>query len=153
MSRAAAAAAVKTMSREHLKRVISGEAKEFLPAVIIDVREPEEVAMGMIPSAVSLPLQTVPGILSLDPENLAQALQLDGSDDFEPDETHFIFYCRSGARSGAVSGWLCGGIGVGFLCVRVSCCSALHGVHFDYVAAKAATCGLLDTQSVGFRCT
>eukprot|EP00750_Incisomonas_marina_P018444 INCI2957.3.p1 GENE.INCI2957.3~~INCI2957.3.p1 ORF type:complete len:137 (+),score=28.63 INCI2957.3:218-628(+) len=103
MSRAAAAAAVKTMSREHLKRVISGEAKEFLPAVIIDVREPEEVAMGMIPSAVSLPLQTVPGILSLDPENLAQALQLDGSDDFEPDETHFIFYCRSGARSGAAA--------------------------------------------------
>lgn len=102
MSRAATAAVVKVMSRENLKRVIAGEAKEFLPAVIIDVREPDEVAMGMIPTAVSLPLQTVPGILSLDPENLAQALQIDSGEDFEPDDTHFIFYCRSGARSGAV---------------------------------------------------
>ena len=49
---------------------------------IIDVREEDEVAAGMIPGAVNVPLRTIP----------VRAMSLDRSKEY-------VMVCRSGARS------------------------------------------------------
>ncbi|UUZ85773.1 rhodanese-like domain-containing protein [Paenibacillus sp. P26] len=59
------------------KRLDQGEKLD-----IVDVREPEEVALGMIPGAVHIPLMEIPERLSEIPQN---------------GET--ILVCRSGNRS------------------------------------------------------
>ncbi|GGI43098.1 rhodanese-like domain-containing protein [Paenibacillus marchantiophytorum] len=56
---------------------------------IIDVREDEEVAAGMIPSAIHIPLGQLP-------ERLAEI----------PKTEEVILVCRSGARSGRALGFL-----------------------------------------------
>ncbi|MCR8633572.1 rhodanese-like domain-containing protein [Paenibacillus radicis (ex Xue et al. 2023)] len=50
---------------------------------IIDVREPDEIALGMIPSAVSIPLMQIPDRLKEIPQ-----------------DKETILVCRSGNRSG-----------------------------------------------------
>ncbi|WP_281887915.1 rhodanese-like domain-containing protein [Paenibacillus sp. YYML68] len=60
------------------ERLASGEKLH-----IIDVREPEETALGIIDGAVNIPLMTIP-------ERLADVSQ----------EGETIIVCRSGARSG-----------------------------------------------------
>ncbi|PWN94078.1 Rhodanese-like protein [Acaromyces ingoldii] len=63
---------------------------------IIDVREPDEVQAGMIPSAVNVPLSA-----------FAKAFDKNGGVDFEKDfafprpafDDKVVFYCRSGKRS------------------------------------------------------
>jgi rhodanese-related sulfurtransferase len=50
--------------------------------VVIDVREDEEVAQGMINGATHIPLQTIP----------------EEKDKLEKDK-HYVFVCRSGGRS------------------------------------------------------
>ncbi|CAM3308446.1 MULTISPECIES: rhodanese-like domain-containing protein [Saccharibacillus] len=59
------------------ERVERGEAP-----LMIDVREPEEVAQGMIPGAVHIPLGQLAGRL----------------DELDPDR-ETVFICRSGYRS------------------------------------------------------
>ena len=80
-----------TISLEELQRYIE-EKKDY---VLIDVRNEDELAHGMIPTAKHLPL----------PE-LQEAFHLD-ADDFKERygfekmklEDDIIFYCRTGARS------------------------------------------------------
>ena len=56
---------------------------------MIDVREADEVATGIIPGAIHIPLGEIPERL----EELDQA-------------TPYVFICRSGARSGRVTEYL-----------------------------------------------
>ncbi|KAI0662618.1 Rhodanese-like protein [Cubamyces menziesii] len=62
---------------------------------LIDVREPDEVLQGSIPSAVNLPLSVLPNALHLPPAEFKEKFG------FEKPRTNqeIIFYCRSGKRS------------------------------------------------------
>ncbi|KAJ1916296.1 hypothetical protein H4219_003864 [Mycoemilia scoparia] len=81
------------VSFNELQKLIHGVAPQKY--VLIDVREPNEVAQGKIPTAVHVPLGEV-----------AQAFQLN-STDFKAkygipkptSDIETVFYCRSGKRS------------------------------------------------------
>ncbi|MGG1311353.1 MULTISPECIES: rhodanese-like domain-containing protein [Cohnella] len=74
-----------TITAEQLKaRLDAGEKLR-----LIDVREDEEVAQGMIPGAIHIPLGQVPQRL-----------------DEIPRDEEVIFVCRSGYRSGQACGYL-----------------------------------------------
>ncbi len=66
---------------------------------MIDVREPDEVLQGMIPSAVNLPLSGLSGALHLDGEKFREmyGFQKPALDQ------EIVFYCRSGMRSSSAS--------------------------------------------------
>ncbi|PIL29579.1 hypothetical protein GSI_08215 [Ganoderma sinense ZZ0214-1] len=66
---------------------------------LIDVREPDEVLQGSIPSAVNLPLSQLPGAFHLPPPDFKAKFG------FEKPRPHqeLTFYCRSGARSTTAS--------------------------------------------------
>ncbi|TFY69061.1 hypothetical protein EVJ58_g634 [Rhodofomes roseus] len=62
---------------------------------LIDVREPDEVLQGSIPSSVNLPLSVLPESLHLNPAAFKQKFG------FEKPRLsqEVVFYCRSGKRS------------------------------------------------------
>ena len=143
---------LRVISRLDLKRVIFGGHKEttlpitvtlsdpvsykkrnkevLIPSlqsgrsVLIDVREPNETVLGMVPGAAHVPLDSVPFILRLPPRDMARhvitAPPIAAGESMEAgltpadlvkkmttefddeDDPHFIFYCRSGVRSAAV---------------------------------------------------
>jgi rhodanese-related sulfurtransferase len=62
---------------------------------LIDVREPDEVILGAIPSSVNLPLSEIKTALAL-PEDQFKAKY--GFDKPRRNQ-EIIFYCRSGKRS------------------------------------------------------
>ncbi|KAF9480448.1 Rhodanese-like protein [Pholiota conissans] len=66
---------------------------------IIDVREPDEVIQGMIPSAVNIPLTVLANALHMDRKQFAEKFG------FEKPRTsqEVVFYCRSGKRSTSAS--------------------------------------------------
>ncbi|KAF9014939.1 endoplasmic reticulum protein [Cyathus striatus] len=66
---------------------------------LIDVREPDEVIQGMIPSAVNLPLSVLANSLHLNPE----AFKAKHGFDKPKKDQEIIFYCRSGKRSATAS--------------------------------------------------
>ncbi|KAG6911781.1 hypothetical protein DXG01_000027 [Tephrocybe rancida] len=66
---------------------------------LIDVREPDEVVQGMIPSAVNLPLSVLGNSLHLHPSAF---LEKHGFEKPGKDQ-QLIFYCRSGKRSTTAS--------------------------------------------------
>ncbi|KAJ7139894.1 endoplasmic reticulum protein [Mycena epipterygia] len=66
---------------------------------LIDVREPEEVIQGMIPSAVNLPLSVLGNSLHLQPE----AFQAKHGFEKPKKSQELTFYCRSGKRSTTAS--------------------------------------------------
>ncbi|KII93446.1 hypothetical protein PLICRDRAFT_100477 [Plicaturopsis crispa FD-325 SS-3] len=68
-------------------------------AYLIDVREPDEVIQGSIPSAVNLPLSVLANSLHLDP---AKFKQTHGFEKPKKDQ-EVTFYCRSGVRSSTAS--------------------------------------------------
>ncbi|KAJ7293348.1 Rhodanese-like domain-containing protein [Mycena rebaudengoi] len=66
---------------------------------LIDVREPDEVIQGMIPSAVNLPLSVLSNSLHLQPDAFKAKHGFE-----KPKKTQeVIFYCRSGKRSTSAS--------------------------------------------------
>lgn len=76
---------IKTITPDEVKeRLQNGETLH-----LIDVREDEEVAEGMIPEAVHIRMADVP----------------DHLDKLEP-KNEYIFICRSGGRSGKVCEYL-----------------------------------------------
>jgi len=68
-------------------------------AYLIDVREPDEVLQGMIPSAVNLPLSVLAGALHMDGDKFKEkyGFQKPAFDQ------EIVFYCRSGKRSSSAS--------------------------------------------------
>ena len=77
----------------HPKPIAAHELKARLDAgerlVVLDVREPDEVAIGRIAGAVHIPMNEVPQRLAeLDPE------------------APIVAYCHHGMRSHAVGSWL-----------------------------------------------
>ncbi|PPQ90474.1 hypothetical protein CVT25_014992 [Psilocybe cyanescens] len=93
------------MQRDWDAKVITYE--DFLPktrnpspdAYIIDVREPDEVVQGMIPSAVNLPLSVLGDALHLPREEFFAKFSYEKP---QPSQ-EVIFYCRSGKRSSTAS--------------------------------------------------
>jgi rhodanese-related sulfurtransferase len=69
---------IKTITTEELEKKLNNQEKLEL----VDVREDEEVAEGIIPGAKHIPMNTIP-------ENL----------DYFSNEKEYIFICRSGRRS------------------------------------------------------
>ncbi|KAI0735396.1 Rhodanese-like protein [Earliella scabrosa] len=66
---------------------------------LIDVREPNEVLQGSIPSAVNLPLSVLPNALHLPAAEFKEKF---GFEKPRPDQ-EVTFYCRSGVRSTTAS--------------------------------------------------
>ena len=66
---------------------------------MIDVREPDEVIQGSIPSSVNLPLSILSGALHLAPDVFEKRY---GFEKPKKDQ-EIIFYCRSGKRSATAS--------------------------------------------------
>lgn len=66
---------------------------------MIDVREPDEVLQGSIPSAVNLPLSVLPASLNL---SAAEFKEKFGFEKPRKDQ-EVTFYCRSGKRSTTAS--------------------------------------------------
>ena len=68
-------------------------------AYLIDVREPDEVIQGSIPSSVNIPLSALGNDLHLSAETFKSKYG------FEKPRTHqeLVFYCRSGRRSASAS--------------------------------------------------
>ena len=64
-------------------------------AYLIDVREPNEVMQGSIPSSVNLPLSVLANSLNLN----AQAFRAKHGFDKPGYAQEIVFYCRSGKRS------------------------------------------------------
>ncbi|TDL28567.1 Rhodanese-like protein [Rickenella mellea] len=64
-------------------------------AYLIDVREPDEVIQGSIPSSVNLPLSIIANSLHLNPVTFKEK---HGFEKPRKDQ-EIIFYCRSGKRS------------------------------------------------------
>ncbi|KAF9243796.1 Rhodanese-like domain-containing protein [Melanogaster broomeanus] len=77
---------------EQLKpRTLSPSDDDYL----IDVREPEEVMQGSIPSSVNLPLSVLANSLHLNPQTFRAQHGFE-----KPEYTQeIVFYCRSGKRS------------------------------------------------------
>lgn len=69
--------------------------------LLIDVREPDEVALGMIPSAVNLPLSTLKE--ALDPHFNPGQFQKAYAFNKPLPTQNIVFYCRSGKRSATAS--------------------------------------------------
>ncbi|MFZ3580415.1 rhodanese-like domain-containing protein [Virgibacillus sp. DJP39] len=78
---------------EHIEEFTSEELQELLgkenSVVIIDVREDEEVAQGMIENARHIPLQNIP----TSTQELVKG-------------KHYVLVCRSGARSMRAAAYL-----------------------------------------------
>ncbi|MFH0715238.1 rhodanese-like domain-containing protein [Staphylococcus delphini] len=76
-----------------MKEISTNELKEIIlssePVHIVDVREDEEVAMGMIPDAEHIPMNEIP----------------DHVDDFKKDTTYYTV-CAGGVRSAKVVAFL-----------------------------------------------
>ncbi|KAJ8077327.1 Thiosulfate sulfurtransferase rdl2, mitochondrial [Marasmius tenuissimus] len=68
-------------------------------AYLIDVREPDEVIQGMIPSAVNLPLSVLPEALNTPAEFFQEKYGFPKPQKIQ----EVIFYCRSGKRSASAS--------------------------------------------------
>ncbi|KAG2075235.1 Rhodanese-like protein [Suillus decipiens] len=64
-------------------------------AYLIDVREPDEVMQGSIPSSVNLPLSVLANSFHLTP----QAFKAQHGFEKPRKQQEVVFYCRSGARS------------------------------------------------------
>jgi rhodanese-related sulfurtransferase len=62
---------------------------------LIDVREPDEVAQGVIPTAFSIPLSGFVASIRMEP---GEFYVKHGFKKPSPDE-EIVFYCRSGKRS------------------------------------------------------
>ncbi|KAH9921948.1 endoplasmic reticulum protein [Epithele typhae] len=66
---------------------------------LVDVREPDEVIQGSIPSSVNIPLTVFSNALQMDPEAFKQQF---GFEKPRKDQ-EVTFYCRSGKRSTTAS--------------------------------------------------
>lgn len=65
--------------------------------VLVDVREPAEVAEGYIPHAINIPYKSAPGALGLEPEEFEDTFGFP-----KPDAAkELVFYCLGGVRSTA----------------------------------------------------
>lgn len=77
---------IQQIDPHQLANWIENEPESFL---LVDVRNPHEMAQGMLPAAQAMPMHLVP-------------LRLDELRDKEK----IVFYCHSGARSGQVCAFL-----------------------------------------------
>lgn len=78
---------------DHINEVTPKEVQQLLKkdeiVVVVDVREDEEVAQGMIEGAQHIPLEKIP--------NAAKELDK---------ENHYVLVCRSGGRSMTAASYL-----------------------------------------------
>ncbi|XP_038658308.1 thiosulfate:glutathione sulfurtransferase isoform X2 [Scyliorhinus canicula] len=82
--------AAKVVSYEELKQMIANHNIQ-----LYDVRQPEEVAEGRIPTSVNIPCQ-VETALKMDAGTFQETYQLQKP---KRDDPNIVFQCRSGVRS------------------------------------------------------
>jgi rhodanese-related sulfurtransferase len=70
---------------------LSARMAEASPPVVLDVREPQEIALARFPGALEIPMNDVPGRLG----------------ELDPDAEIFVL-CHHGMRSAQVAGFLAG---------------------------------------------
>lgn len=83
---------METISLPELKKLIDSKSKLCL---LIDVRTPEEVLHGMIPTAHHLPIDELEDALSMNAGSFEKQYHFP----FPRKEQLLIFYCHSGTRS------------------------------------------------------
>ncbi|KAJ1836003.1 hypothetical protein IWW55_004590 [Coemansia sp. RSA 2706] len=81
------------VSFDELQKIIHGVSPK--PYVLVDVREPNEVAEGRVPTAVNIPLGDVAAAFAMPSDAFIAKYRIDRPSD----EEDVIFYCRSGKRS------------------------------------------------------
>ncbi|KAJ1668845.1 hypothetical protein IW140_000089 [Coemansia sp. RSA 1813] len=81
------------VSFDELNQIIHGVSRR--PYVLVDVREPSEVAEGKVPTAVNIPLGNVAAAFALPSKDFKAKYGVDRPSSNEDT----IFYCRSGKRS------------------------------------------------------
>ena len=84
------------MKNLHIQFLPSNTVQE---AFLIDVREPDEVIQGSIPSSVNLPLSQMPSVWHTPAEEWQPKF---GWPKPKPSQ-EIVFYCRSGKRSASAS--------------------------------------------------
>ncbi|XP_077465039.1 thiosulfate:glutathione sulfurtransferase-like [Stigmatopora argus] len=82
------------ISCEDLKALLDKHDKNLC---LIDVRTPEEVAKGRIPTSFNIPLEDVEGALGLSPEAFKAKY---GVNKPPLNSKELIFYCHTGRRGG-----------------------------------------------------
>ena len=85
-----------TLKYKDVKKITEAPTED---KVLIDVREPNEVIQGSIPSSVNLPLSNFEHSLDLDDSEFKKLYGFDKPSNGVDDNRNFIFYCRSGKRS------------------------------------------------------
>jgi len=80
------------VSGEELKKLIDSNGEY----VLIDVREPEELEMGKIPTSVNIPLDDLYDALEMSGEEFIDKYGIPKPDEGE----NMIYYCMTGNRSG-----------------------------------------------------
>lgn len=79
---------------EDIKKLV---AKPDPSKVLVDVREPSEVASVSLPHTINLPLKTAPGALSLSEEEFENVFHVAKPSN----EKELIFFCAAGIRAQA----------------------------------------------------
>lgn len=79
---------------EDIKKLIT---KPDPSKVLVDVREPNEVAEFALPHTINLPLKTAPGALSLDKEEFENVFHIPKPSK----DKELIFFCAAGIRAQA----------------------------------------------------
>ncbi|CAM0134988.1 hypothetical protein VKS41_000439 [Umbelopsis sp. WA50703] len=89
-----------TITFEELRERIKAEKPDNY--TLIDVREPDELAAGSIPTASNVPLSQFADAFAFNPKDFEDTLGFEKPD--TSDEV--ILYCKAGARSAAASEYL-----------------------------------------------
>ena len=87
---------VKIFTKEQVEELLETKATTADRFSLVDVREPEELVDGIIPTAVNIPLGQVQTAMRMPPDAFETEYGFECP--FEDDKL-LIFYCRVGARS------------------------------------------------------
>lgn len=86
---------MKVINKDQMLSIVFESQNNKTDTLIIDVREPNEVALGSIPSSINIPLGTIKDLFQFDNTLFNKSIGIDKPLLDRP----IILYCRSGRRS------------------------------------------------------